>query len=161
MPVPLSSRLRRLPEVFECANRWTMGTTIPKPIHISFFCSWPMSSFLRALSAETCDPREDGLRICVRIGATAGRVMAAKETLGCERGSADRDEETRRSIGRDNRRSAEPFDAYAGRQKNRSTSSRAHCDLRQEWQSLEESENTRWSWDKTVIESRLRRGACT
>src|SRR4051794_15296149 len=63
-----------------------MGTTIPRPIHISFFCSWPMSSFLRALSAATWETREDGLRICVRMGATEGRVMVEEESWDGQRG---------------------------------------------------------------------------
>src|SRR5579862_958975 len=107
-PVPLSSRLRRLPEVLECPSKWTTGTTMPSPIHISFFCSWPMSSFLRALRAATWDAREDGLRICVRIGATEGRVMA-NDDVGHQRDPQDSGWGDGRPIGRDERRPAGPL----------------------------------------------------
>lgn len=60
----------------------TMGSRTPRPIHASFFCTWPTISFLRACRAAVCSGSDFAFRSCARIGEFCGRAMGAVQRNG-------------------------------------------------------------------------------
>jgi hypothetical protein len=69
----------------------TMGSSTPWAIHVSFLCTWPTISFLRARKAAVCSCVVLALFSCDRIGCGCGRAMGSCLDVVRLGGAFDRD----------------------------------------------------------------------